>query len=146
MRSDRIFGWIVTTVVTAAFGMSSAAIAQLPPRAPPPTAISATEVVGVDAASGSAVLQWTPAKGPKGEFKRYLLTGACQYKGLPSGGTSTRSNNQVIYEGPPYRVLATCNCGRVAYFDIYTLPSPGDNFQPSQKPTPQVKEWIPCKK
>ena len=119
------------------------AAAQL--RVPPPTGVTATAAVGVDATHGTFVLEWTP---PSAQYTRFILpSGWWVYKGLPSGGSPSYGKApgaQTLWEGPPYRVQVTgpCRNGTAAFF-VATMPQA---HLEKSLPVYATRFQVPCKK
>lgn len=106
--------------------LNSISMAADPPP-PPPTNVRVSDVHGIDAKTGSFILEWDPAMiAPKMPHTGYQLGRGCKYETLQGEAAAVPAASGTWWfqtPGPRYRVRATCGCGYKVP-GVRTLPAP----------------------
>ncbi len=106
--------------------LNSVSMAASPPP-PAPTNVRVSDIQGINAKTGSFILEWDPAMiAPKTPHSGYQLGRGCTYEtlqGEPAAVPAASGTWWFQTPGPRYRVRATCGCGYKVP-GVRTLPAP----------------------
>lgn len=132
----RNFAFVTTSMLAAGSALAT----------PPPTDVKMSGLLGIDAKHGQFNLEWTPARSPAGKtYTDYVLSNWCVYRGV-GGGKSVPGPGTYIYTGPPYKVVAMCDCKYgTPQFNIITAKPADEPYAGRSKMVPIAPRFqVPC--
>ena len=116
----------LVTALLCGLVVSSVTMAAGPPP-PPPTNVRVSDIHGINAKTGSFILEWDPTMiDAKTPHTGYQLGRGCTYaalQGEPAAIPAASGTWWFQTPGPRYRVNATCGCGYKVP-GVRTLPAP----------------------